>query len=300
MPFRPRPPSPDPAARFRAIFGDPVRTGWVPAGLGEEQPAGPLEPAVERDVWPEVLPVGAITGWRPTASGAQVDAPSLRAQLPARPVPPPPVTSVLALLRAGRLDPGRRGALALALVGLLAAVVAGVVLLRSRPSEQSLAVPAISRPAGSPTAAPGGEVVVAVAGKVRHPGLVRLPGGSRVDDAVRAAGGVAPGASTGLVNLARKVLDGEQVLIGVDPPPAAAGDTGGSPAAAGAPAAGRLDLNAASASAFDSLPGIGPVLAERIVSWRTEHGRFASVDQLRQVSGIGESKYQQLKDRVRV
>ena len=142
-------------------------------------------------------------------------------------------------------------------------------------------------------------MVVAVAGKVRHPGLVRLPGGSRVDDAVRAAGGVAPGASTGLVNLARKVLDGEQVLIGVDPPPTTAGDSGGSPAA-GAPAGGRLDLNAASASAFDSLPGIGPVLAERIVSWRTEHGRFASVDQLRQVSGIGESKYQQLKDRVRV
>ena len=300
MPFRPRPPSLDPAARFRAIFGDPVRTGWVPAGLGEEQPAGPVEPAVERGIWPEVLPVGVVTGWRPAAGAAPDDAPSLGTPLSARPVPPPPVTSVLALLRAGRLDPGRRGALALALVGLLAAVVAGVVLLRSRPSEQPLAVPAISRPAGSPAAAPGGEVVVAVAGKVRHPGLVRLPGGSRVDDAVRAAGGVAPGASTGLVNLARKVLDGEQVLIGVDPPPAAAGDTGGSPAAAGVPSAGRLDLNAASVSSFDSLPGIGPVLAERIVSWRTEHGRFASVDQLRQVSGIGESKYQQLKDRVRV
>ena len=141
--------------------------------------------------------------------------------------------------------------------------------------------------------------MVAVAGKIRHPGLVRLPAGSRVDDAVRAAGGVAPGASAGLVNLARKLIDGEQVLIGVDAPPGAVPGIGPS-AATGASGAAPIDLNAAAAGDLDHLPGIGPVLAERIVSWRTEHGKFASVDQLRQVSGIGESKYQQLKARVRV
>ena len=128
------------------------------------------------------------------------------------------------------------------------------------------------------------EVVVAVAGKVRRPGLVRLPLGSRVDDAVRAAGGLLPGASTELLNLARRLVDGEQVLVGIGPPP-------GAPAAGPAAPApgGLLDLNAAGVADLDALPGIGPVLAQRIVDWRTENGRFASVDQLREVTGIGET-----------
>ncbi|MGZ6826864.1 MAG: ComEA family DNA-binding protein, partial [Mycobacteriales bacterium] len=89
--------------------------------------------------------------------------------------------------------------------------------------------------------------------------------------------------------------DGEQVLVGVDAPggPATAGSAAGS-------ATGPLDLNAATAEQLDALPGIGPVLADKIVSWRTEHGRFASVDQLREVGGIGESKYAALKSKVRV
>ncbi len=191
------------------------------------------------------------------------------------------------VLRSARFDPGRRGAAALALVGLLAAVVAGALMLRGRPSEQPLPVPAV---AGEPTSRSGPELVVDVAGKVRHPGLVRLPPGARVDDALRAAGGLLPGVPTGLLNLARKLLDGEQVLVGVGPAPGAG---------AGA-APGPLDLNAATAQDLDALPGIGPVLAERIVAWRTEHSRFASVDQLREVDGIGEAKYSTLKAKVRV
>ena len=128
----------------------------------------------------------------------------------------------------------------------------------------------------------------AIAGRVRHPGLVRLHPGARVDDALRAAGGVLPGTSTVSLNLAAKVQDGEQVLVGEAAP---TGPSGGS---------ALLDLNSATAQDFDALPGIGPVLADRIVSWRTEHGRFGSVDQLREVSGIGESKYQSLKSKVRV
>ena len=158
-----------------------------------------------------------------------------------------------------------------------------------------------------------------MAGKVRRPGLVRLSLGSRVDDAVRAAGGLAPGASIGMLNLARRLVDGEQVLVGVGltagqgvPGVGAGGAALGGPAgaprlgAAGASgggaagASGALDLNAASAADFDDLPGIGPVLAERMVAWRTEHGRFASVDQLREVSGIGEAKFGQLRSRVGV
>lgn len=197
-----------------------------------------------------------------------------------------------------RLDPGRRGAVALVLVALVAAVVAGGLALRGRPQE--VAVPVVEAagvplPGASPGAsADPAEVVVAVAGKVRSPGLVRLPAGSRVDDAVRAAGGALPGADTGLLNLARRLVDGEQVLVGVDPPPGAA------PAAGGGGPGRLLDLNAASASDLDALPGIGPVLAQRIVDWRDANGRFASVDQLREVTGIGEAKYRDLEAKVTV
>ncbi len=191
-----------------------------------------------------------------------------------------------AVLASGRLDPGRRGALALAAVGLVAALLAAGVLLRGRPSEQPLSVPAV---AGAVQSSGGPQLVVDVAGKVRRPGLVRLPAGARVDDALRAAGGVLPGVSTGLLNLARKVSDGEQVQVGVEGTPVP-----------GAAAGGLLDLNLATAQDLDALPGLGPVLAERIVAWRTEHGRFASVDQLREVDGIGEAKYRSVKAKVRV
>lgn len=124
--------------------------------------------------------------------------------------------SVLGLLRSGRVDPGRRGVLALVAVGLLAAVVAGVVLLRVRPSEQPLVAPAVAGAGSAPRPDVGsrGVLVVDVTGRVRHPGIVRLPDGSRVDDALKTAGGLLPGASTGLLNLAQKVMDGQQVVVG--------------------------------------------------------------------------------------
>jgi competence protein ComEA len=197
--------------------------------------------------------------------------------------------TVRELLRSGRLDPGRRGVLALVVVALVAAAVAGVILLRGRSTEQPLPVPTVAGAVSTGTGT-GPEVVVDVAGKVRHPGLVRLPAGSRIDDAVHAAGGVLPGVSTGALNLAQKVTDGQQVLVSVQAPLGAGGPSAG----------GLLDLNTATPGQLDGLPGIGPVLADKIVSWRTEHGSFASIDQLRQVGGIGESKYQALKSKVRV
>ena len=194
-----------------------------------------------------------------------------------------------------RLDPGRGGVVALLVVTLVAALVAGAVVLRGRPQE--VAVPVVEAtgvplPGVSAPPSAGAEVVVAVGGAVRSPGLVRLPAGSRVDDAVRAAGGGLDPAATALLNLARVLVDGEQVLVGVQLPEAA-------PGVAPQPG-GLLDLNLASASDLDALPGIGPVLAQRILDWRTENGRFASVDQLREVTGIGESKYQDLREKVRV
>jgi competence protein ComEA len=147
------------------------------------------------------------------------------------------------------------------------------------------------------SSAAGTELVVDVVGKVRQPGVYRLPPGSRVNDAVVAAGGVTPGVSPASLNRARKLVDGEQVAVGLagSGGPAVA-DTGN--AGRSGTAGGLIDLNAATLTQLDSLPGVGPVLAQRILDWRTAHGRFASADQLRSVSGIGDAKYSDLKQLV--
>jgi competence protein ComEA len=262
--------------------------GWVPG------------PDLEVDDAPAELPGPTPPPAADEPSGPGPDSSWQRLRGPAgtgpRDVPLEP-----AVLSRLRLDPGRRGAAALVVVALVAALAAGAVVLRGRPQE--VAAPDVVAggaplPGPTATASPGPEaadVVVAVAGKVVRPGLVRLPAGSRVDDAVRAAGGPLPGTDPGLLNLARRLVDGEQVLVGVDPPPAAPGAPGAGPSPGG-----LLDLNRATAAELDALPGIGPVLAQRIVDWRTEHGRFASIEQLREVTGIGESKYAELEDSVSV
>ncbi|WP_259464659.1 ComEA family DNA-binding protein [Streptomyces sp. TLI_171] len=131
----------------------------------------------------------------------------------------------------------------------------------------------------------GPSLVIDIAGKVQHPGLRTLPAGSRVADALTSAGGALPGVDTGTLNLARPLTDGEQILVGIDSPP------GGAP---GAPA-GPVSLNRASAEQLDSLPGVGPALAQRILQYRLTHGPFQSLDDLRHVSGIGARKYEDLK-----
>lgn len=156
----------------------------------------------------------------------------------------------------------------------------------------ALATPASGSTPGSsglPEASPtddDGEVVVDVAGKVRRPGIVRLPVGSRVVDALEAAGGARPGVDLVGLNLARILTDGEQVLVGR---PVSAG-----PAAVTAPeatpAGGTLvNLNTATQAELETLPGVGPVTATSILEWRTEHGAFSSVDELLEVSGIGDA-----------
>ena len=135
-------------------------------------------------------------------------------------------------------------------------------------------------------------LVVHVVGEVRRPGLVRLASGARVADAMAAAGGLVPGGSSGELNLARPVVDGEQILVTPEAVSA--------PAAGAGSADGVVDLNTANERDLDALPGVGPVLAARILEWRSAHGRFASVEQLREVSGIGARTFEQLKARVRV
>jgi len=136
------------------------------------------------------------------------------------------------------------------------------------------------------TTAPAPELVVNVIGEVGTPGLVTVTSGARVADAVRLAGGVKPGTDLHNLNLARKLTDGEQIAVGIPPPVAA--PAGG--------VAAKLNLNAATATELDALPGVGPVTAQRIVDHRTRKGPFASVDQLRDVDGIGDSKLAKLAD----
>ncbi|MFH8836420.1 helix-hairpin-helix domain-containing protein [Streptomyces sp. NPDC017868] len=144
--------------------------------------------------------------------------------------------------------------------------------------------------------ASGARVVVDIGGKVRRPGVLTLPAGSRVADALRAAGGAEPGADLTGVNRARVLLDGEQVLVGLPGPPAGGpGPGGGGGGAPGVP----LSLNTATAEQLDGLPGVGPVLAQHIVDHRTEHGGFRSVGELREVDGIGERRFADLEPLVR-
>nr|WP_078908743.1 ComEA family DNA-binding protein [Streptomyces vietnamensis] len=149
--------------------------------------------------------------------------------------------------------------------------------------------------------ASGARVVVDVGGKVRRPGVLTLPAGSRVADALRAAGGAEPGADLTGVNRARVLFDGEQVLVGLPGVPTGGSDPGPGPgggAGGGAPGT-PLSLNTATAEQLDGLPGVGPVLAQHIVDHRTEHGGFRSVGELREVDGIGERRFADLEPLVR-
>lgn len=141
-------------------------------------------------------------------------------------------------------------------------------------------------PPGSPgSPASPAQVVVDVAGKVRTPGIVRLPAGSRVVDAVAAAGGARRGVNLSGLNLARILVDGEQVVVGIAAP---AGVAASAASAAGVgPPAALVNINVATQAELETLPGIGPVTAQAILQWRTDHGAFTAVDELMEVSGIG-------------
>lgn len=159
------------------------------------------------------------------------------------------------------------------------------------------AAPATGAARAGGTAAP--EIVVDVSGKVRDPGIHRLPAGSRVEDALRAAGGVRPGTRTDALNRARFLVDGEQVVVGAPAPAGATtSDTAPGTAAAAGPTA-PVSLSTATLDQLDGLPGVGPVLAQHIVDYRTRNGGFRSVDELREVNGIGDRRFADLRNLVR-
>lgn len=192
------------------------------------------------------------------------------------------------------------GAVGVVVVGLL-----GWKLLSPPPPPPEMRLPFVSTsaPADSASTTVGEaaetEVVVHVAGAVATPGVQRLPAGARVTDAVDAAGGPAADADLGRVNLAARLEDGQQIYVprlGEQPPAAGAPSTGPGSAASSGP----VDINRASVAELDALPGIGPTIAQAIVDHRTTHGRFASVDDLLEVRGIGEAKLEELRPLVTV
>ncbi|MFJ6845960.1 helix-hairpin-helix domain-containing protein [Streptomyces griseoluteus] len=203
----------------------------------------------------------------------------------------------------------RRGVVALGAVLVLAAVLAGQHFWAGR--TESVSAPQVVREApvrvkgagaggGSvgASASPRGQIVVDVSGKVRDPGIRRLPSGSRVADALKAAGGVRPGVREEGLNRARFLVDGEQIVVGASGAPPPVGVGVGAVAPAGGGPSAPVSLGTATVEQLDTLPGVGPVLAQRIIDYRTQHGGFRSVEELRQVDGIGDRRFSDLRARV--
>lgn len=221
--------------------------------------------------------------------------------------------------RGTRLDPGRTGVLALCAVGAIVLGVAGFSVLRDAPVSAPVPTLPVVQPVtqvpvtATDTAEPPVRIVVSVVGLVASPGLVNLSTGSRVADALAAAGGPNVGADVLALNLAAKVSDGDQIVVGAPPPegrPIVSGtvqDSGsgnGPVARAGEPAAnepaGVVNLNTATVEELDSLAGVGPVTAASIVAWRETNGPFTDVGQLAEVDGIGPVRLEKLRDQVAV
>ena len=269
----------------------------------------------------EGLQVGSPPGWVP--------------MVPAADSPAVPVAAARRWAGVRAFDPGRRGVVVLAVVAVLGAAGGAWYFVRAAPQAHSSIAsaaadtaggsgvaqdprPAASglpstvvllggspSPVGTPTGAP--EIVVDVVGKVAEPGVLTLAAGSRVVDAIAAAGGVIAGTDLTALNLAGRLIDGEEIFVGIPPPAgtaaqAAGGVVGGADATSGgaATAPAVVDINTATPTELETLPGVGAVTAQRIVDWRSQHGRFTSVTQLQQVSGIGPAKYSALSGRVKV
>jgi competence protein ComEA len=274
-----------PGAERLAALRLPMRaTGWVPEGAAPA--ADPLEaPATEPS--PEPAVVGpAVVGPAELARGWTKD----------------------------RTPPWLHGAVDRATVGsvitafaAVAAVVIALVMVVHRHSSPGYATsyPSSSTATGGSSTGTGGyaasspdpatidsaSIVVDVGGRVRHPGLVTLPTGARVADAIAAAGGPLRHRELAATNLAARVTDGQLLVIGgtaSSPPPAA------DPSASSPTAAAPVDLNAATLEELETLPGVGPVTGQKIIDWRTAHSGFTSVEQLQQVSGIGPATYAEL------
>ena len=225
-----------------------------------------------------------------------------------------------------RADPGRAGAIALAVIAAVAVLITVFTVLRDQPAPVlsaklppvemvSTASPRTDESDASGAAPPAEQVVVSVVGLVHKPGLATLSPGSRIADALTAAGGALDGADTVGLNLARILVDGEQIVVGLAPPAGlpvlgssvgAASQVPEAPRTSTAPTGPEpksgesVNLNTATVEQLDALPGVGPVTAAAIVAWRDAHGKFTRVDQLGDVDGIGPARLEKLRALVRV
>ena len=183
----------------------------------------------------------------------------------------------------------------LILVFILTVGIAGFYFLNSRPSMQPALAPDVTQGmvqekfSESPV-----DLIINVAGKVNNPGVYQLPQGSRVIDAIKAAGNPRNGVDISDINLARVLVDGEQILVGSPKP------SSGKAATKKITIDNPLDINRATIRQLDTLPGIGPVTAQRIIDYRTKVGRINSVDELKKISGLGGAKFEEIKSLLRV
>lgn len=207
---------------------------------------------------------------------------------------------------------GRPHLIVIAVLLIIGLVGAGWAVLRARPvavatpvGHESPTAALPSRSESSPTPSPM-IIMVHVAGAVREPGVVELPDGSRVRDALRKAGGLKKNADPDELNLAQLLSDGQQVMVGTERKPVGEvrdGTGGGGADSSGSAGGGSgktVNLNTATAEQLETLSGVGPVTAQKIIAWRDEHGRFSRIEELQEVSGIGPKTYAEIAPQVTV
>ncbi|HEY3339405.1 MAG TPA: helix-hairpin-helix domain-containing protein [Propionicimonas sp.] len=233
-----------------------------------------------------LAPVGAAAGHRPT-----------------RAAPAPGIAGAATVVGSRAMEFTREHLAAVVVVLLVGCGWTAYSLLQARSTPVALAaVPTVVAAAtAAPTPTPTPLVLVHLLGAVRHPGVVQLPQGARVADAIEEAGGLTAAADPGELNLAAVVVDGSQVVIGTRGKPRGEVRSEGGDAGAGPPGgSATVSLNTATLEQLDTLPGVGPVTAQKILDWRKLHGRFSAVTELQEVDGIGPKTYADIAPNVRI
>lgn len=191
-----------------------------------------------------------------------------------------------------------------ALIAVVAAVGVRYLVMDAggAPAGEELVLAPATSPAGaaSPSPSVAADLLVHVCGAVRAPGVVRLPEGARVAEALELAGGPSARADLGGVNLAARVIDGQQIVVPQRGETGTSGGAAAAPAGAGSGVAGGtlVNINTATPAELETLPGVGPATAQKIVDYRTAHGGFKTLDDLKSVPGIGEAKFAAVKDAI--